>query len=270
MPTATVFDIKRNSYVDGPGIRTTVFLKGCNLRCAWCHSPESQRAEKEILFYRDRCVGCGRCAGISVKDENFVCYSGAKEICGKDYSVEELAGIILRDKVFYDATGGGVTFSGGECMLQEEFLAKILSRCKQSGVGTAVDTAGNVPWESFEKILSCTDYFLYDLKCVSPDLHLAGTGVSNERILTNLSRLCASCPDRVIIRVPVVPGFNTGKDELEKMAAFLGTLRFKKLELLPYHKMGEAKYAALGLEMKAFDLPSDELMEKCEKILRGL
>ena len=148
---ATIFDIQRNSYVDGPGIRTTVFFKGCNLKCRWCHNPESQSFEKQILFYQNKCTRCGRCKDLTVDDENFICFNDAKEICGKEYSVDEVLKEVIKDKAFYETSGGGVTFSGGECMLQIDFLTEILKKCKENGIHTAVDTAGHIPWESFEK-----------------------------------------------------------------------------------------------------------------------
>ena len=131
---ALIFDIERNSYVDGPGIRTTVFFKGCNLRCAWCHNPESQKSQKELLFYPNKCTGCGRCKDLCADNEGFLCFNGAKEICGKQYNVDEILHTILKDKTFYLNSGGGVTFSGGECMLQIDFLADILKACKQNGI----------------------------------------------------------------------------------------------------------------------------------------
>ena len=151
--TATVFNIQKFCTDDGPGIRTTVFLKGCHLRCAWCHNPESQRGEKEFLLYPDKCTGCGRCNGVTVDDDKFFCFNDAKEICGKDYTTDEVFDIVIKDKAFYETSGGGVTFSGGECMLQIDFLYAILKKCKEHGIHTAVDTAGNVSFSHFEKIL---------------------------------------------------------------------------------------------------------------------
>ena len=266
---AIVFDIRRSSYVDGPGIRTTVFFKGCGLRCRWCHSPESQSAEKQILLSADKCVGCGGCRGLTVENTDFICRGGAKEICGRAYGVDELFEIIARDKVFYDLSGGGVTFSGGEALLQINALSALLKKCKKAGIRTAVDTAGHVPWASFEKILPDTDLFLFDVKCVSEKLHIAGTGVSNKIILQNLARLSEEYAGEIALRVPIVPGFNTDEEELRKIAAFLRTLRYTDLELLPYHRMGESKYAALGREPTVFELPDEELMARCEKILQA-
>ena len=253
---ATIFSIQRNSLEDGPGIRTTVFFKGCNLKCKWCHNPESQRPEKEILFYKNKCSGCGRCKDLTAEDEGFTCFNRAKEICGKEYSVHELLSQIMKDKVFYEASRGGVTFSGGECMLQIDFLAEILKKCKAAGIHTAVDTAGNLPWKYFEKILPCTDLFLYDIKAVSDRLHIEGTGVSNKIILENLKRLSASCAGDIIIRIPIVPNFNASSEEIKKIAAFLRGIKHKAVELLPYHAMSEHKYQALNMPFTQYPLPN--------------
>lgn len=257
----TIFDIERNSFVDGPGIRTTVFFKGCNLSCAWCHNPESQSLKKEILFYQNKCIGCGRCEGLTVNDESFLCFHDAKEICGKEYSVDEVFGEIVKDKAFYENSGGGVTFSGGECMLQIDFLCKILKKCKENGIDTAVDTAGHVSWEYFEKILPYTDLFLYDIKCFDAEKHKQYTGVSNELILENLKKLLESGA-KIWIRIPIIPGVNDTEEELQKIREFLdlcGTP--EKVELLPYHAMGEHKYEALGRKKCTFKVPTKEKIE---------
>lgn len=264
---ATIFDIQRNSFVDGPGIRTTVFFKGCNLRCAWCHNPESQRGEKEFLLYPDKCTGCGRCKSITADDADFFCYNDAKEICGKDYSVDEVFAEVIKDKTFYDNSNGGVTFSGGECMLQIDFLLEILKKCKENGIHTAVDTAGHIPWESFEKILPFTDLFLYDIKAMNEEIHKEYTGVTNTRILENLKKLLKSDVD-VWVRIPVIPGVNDTEDEMQKIKSFFDINSYpEKVELLPYHAMGEHKYASLGRETEEFEVPNKEKMEKLRKML---
>ena len=255
-----IFDIQRGSFVDGPGIRTVVFFKGCNMRCKWCHSPESRSPEKQIMFYRDKCAGCGRCGGLTANDDDFICLNGAKEICGRDLTLDEVLSEILPDKVFYDVSDGGVTFSGGECMLQMDFLDEILKKCREHGVRTAVDTAGCVEWESFERIIPSTDLFLYDVKCITESLHIEGTGVSNRLILENLGKLSERRECEIIIRIPVVPGFNTGDDETEKLSRFVKGIRHKKVELLPYHGMGKFKYDALGEEFAGFEPPGSDLI----------
>ena len=262
---ATIFDIQRNSFVDGPGIRTTVFFKGCNLRCKWCHNPESQSIQKQMMYYKDKCIGCGKCAEVcpnQLKKCDFCgkceiyCPADARKVCGKEYSVDEIFREIAKDKMFYENSGGGATFSGGECMLQIDFLCEILRKCKENGVHTAVDTAGHVPWECFEKTLPYTDMFLYDIKAYSKDLHKQGTGVSNKLILENLLRLSGKCD--IIVRIPVIGGFNGDKAELRQIAGFLKKIKCIKKELLPYHSMGEHKYDALGMEHKNYSVPDME------------
>jgi len=273
---ATIFDIERSSFVDGPGIRTTVFFKGCNLRCEWCHNPESQSKSKQILFYRDKCTGCGKCKSVCpyhFEQCDFCgrcalyCPNDARKICGKEYTVEEVLSEILKDKAYYGESGG-VTFSGGECMLQIDFLKAILEKCKANGVHTAVDTAGNVPWEYFEKILPYTDLFLYDVKCISEDLHKDGTGVSNRLILENLQKLSDKNAE-IIVRVPVIPEFNGNGYEMQKIADYLKDLRIKKVELLPYHAMGEHKWAALGKAAKQFSVPNSGDIDKFKELFDG-
>lgn len=261
-----IFDIERNSYVDGPGIRTTVFFKGCNLKCKWCHNPESQKCQKQIMFYKNKCTGCSRCKDLTVENENFVCFNDAKEICGKEYAVDEVLKEVLKDKSFYENSDGGVTFSGGECMLQVDFLVKILEKCKENTIHTAVDTAGCVPWINFEKIMPYTDLFLYDVKCFSENLHIEGTGVSNKLILENLQRLSENFTGDIIIRIPVITGFNDNLEEMQKISEFLKNIKHKDVELLPYHKMGEHKYYALDMEFVAFDVPESKSIESYKKI----
>lgn len=264
----TIYSIQRNSLVDGPGIRTTVFFKGCNLKCKWCHNPESQKPEKEIMFFKNKCSGCGMCKGLTAESESFICHNGAKEICGKQYTVDELFANIIKDKVFYDSSNGGVTFSGGECMLQIDFLKEILKKCKHAGIQTAVDTAGNLPWEYFEKIIPYTDLFLYDIKAISEELHEEGTGVSNKTILSNLSRLSADYDGDIIIRIPIIPDFNANYEEINKIADFLNTIKYKSVELLPYHQMSEHKYEALNMLHTNYPLPKKEDIDAYKKILK--
>lgn len=262
---AIIFDIERNSFVDGPGIRTTVFFKGCNLKCAWCHNPESQSFEKQMMFYKDKCVGCGKCKSICPNKEacalcgkcTFFCPKDARKVCGKEYTVEEVFSEVIKDKTFYDNSGGGVTFSGGECMLQVDFLTEILKKCKENNVHTAVDTAGHVPFENFEKVLPYTDLFLYDIKCFDKNLHKKYTGVTNDLILENLKKLFEK-KAKVWIRIPVIKGVNDSVEEMQKIKNFLiecGTP--EKIELLPYHKMGENKYNAINKEVIAFEAPDN-------------
>ena len=275
MKTATIFDIQRSSFVDGPGIRTTVFFKGCNLHCAWCHNPESQCAARQLLFYRTKCTGCGKCKkkcphGLASCDLcgacALYCAHDAREICGRDYSVDEVLREILKDKPFYENSGGGVTFSGGECMLQIDFLEELLKECKQNGIHTAVDTAGHLPWNAFERILPYTDLFLYDLKCADGETHKRYTGVDNRLILDNLKKLLSSGAP-LWIRIPVIPEVNGTKEEMTAIRELLHPLgRPEKIELLPYHAMGEHKYTALGISPATFSAPEQETLEALKQI----
>lgn len=267
-----VSQIQRFSLHDGPGIRTTIFLKGCNLRCKWCHNPESQLAQKQMMYYKDKCIGCGKCAEVcphQLKKCDFCgkcelyCPADARKVCGKEYSVDEVFSEIAKDKMFYENSGGGATFSGGECMLQIDFLYEILKKCKENGIHTAIDTAGNVPWEYFERVLPYADLFLYDVKAISDELHKQGTGVSNKLILENLLRLSGKCD--IIVRIPIIGGFNDDNAEVKKIAEFLKKIKCIKKELLPYHSMGEHKYDALGIEHKNYSVPDMKEIKKLFK-----
>jgi len=282
----TIFDIQRGSYVDGPGIRTVVFFKGCNLDCAWCHNPESKSAAAQLLFYQSRCIGCGRCRKVCKSDavrEDFtvdaekctlcgkctiVCHPDAKSICGEPADADKIMAKIKKDAPYFEGSGGGVTFSGGECMLQPELLAELLKRCKAEGIHTAVDTAGNVPWERFDAILPYTDLFLYDFKHNDDEKHRAGTGVSNRRILANLEKLLEHCPERVIVRIPIIPGFNDDAESLAAIGRWLGAHnRPKFIEPLAYHKLGEHKAEALGKPAFIADAPSADAFLQMKQIL---
>ncbi len=262
-----IFNMQRFSIHDGPGIRTTVFFKGCNLKCAWCHNPESQSSQKEILFYEDKCVHCGSCENVPEEDTNFICLNGARELCGKDMTVEEVFSVVRKDRAFYENSGGGVTFSGGECMLQLDFLTEMLKTCKENGIHTAVDTAGHVSWESFQRILPYTDLFLYDIKSMDSGIHKKYTGVGNERILENLARLLKA-KAAVCVRVPVIPSVNDTQEEMQNIRLFFEENGYPaNFELLPYHGMGEHKYEALGRPVQRFDVPGKEKIETLKQIV---
>ena len=259
-----IFEIKRFSVHDGSGIRTTVFFKGCNLRCAWCHNPEGLSFDVQEAFYEHKCVGCGECTkdGFSVDD----CIGEARTVYGREISAYELLEEILEDSDFYETSGGGVTFSGGECMLQIDFLEEMLKQCKESGIHTAVDTAGHVPFEYFERIIPYTDLFLYDLKCMDSEKHKQYTGVPNERILENLSRLLAS-DKSVWVRVPIVPTVNDSDDDIADIRKFFECYGYpEKVELLAYHAMGKHKYDALGMEASIFPTLSKERMNELQSL----
>lgn len=269
-----IFSIQRNSFVDGPGIRTTVFFKGCNLRCKWCHNPESQDPRPQILHYLTKCTGCGHCREICPKHQESCilcgrcvkeCPRDARQLCGREASVKEIMEEVRKDSLFYEMSGGGVTFSGGECMLQIDFLEELLKSCKKEKIHTAVDTAGNVPWSFFQRILPYTDIFLYDIKAMDEALHQKGTGVSNGRILENLQRLSTEFLGEVIIRTPVMEGYNATEQEMERLGSFLSKTRFRKVELLPYNEMTKYKYDAAQMQYTAYGKPGEERMKQLKE-----
>ena len=277
--TGRIFNIQRYSTHDGPGIRTTVFFKGCNLRCAWCHNPESLDQKPVLEFNREFCIGCGACAvncteGVHEPGKpaahrekciacgNCVneCFSGALTLAGVDMTVEKAMDEILTDLPYFKESGGGVTFSGGECMLQIDFLEKLSTLCREHGIHTAIDTAGHVPWTYFERILPNASLFLYDFKARDPEVHRELTGADNGRILDNLGKLLDTGA-RVWIRVPCVPGGNDG--EMEGIAEWLEGKPVERVELLAYHKLGGGKRGLLGLEDHTdFRVPTDDEMKE--------
>ena len=262
--TATIFAIKRFAIHDGDGIRTTVFFKGCPLRCIWCHNPEGIAFEIQQAFYAHKCVGCGECKKDSFTTEN--CAGEARIVYGKEVTVEELLPILLEDKDFYETSGGGVTLSGGECLMQADFCAALLKQLKVHGIHTAVDTCGFVPREALEKVIPYTDVFLYDLKAYDEDVHLNCTGRSNKLILENLTYL-DSKGKNIEIRIPYVPDYND--NQIEKIARFLAPMQhIAKVRLLAYHNHTGSKYEALGMENTLPSrLPTAEELAAAENML---
>lgn len=242
-----IFDIQRFSVHDGPGIRTTVFMKGCPLRCRWCHNPEGLSKLIELRFFEDKCISCRRCGLKNDLSDADKCPAGALTVCGKDVDTDDVIAEIKKDMLFY-GDNGGVTCSGGECLLQPEFVAEVLEKAKLLGLHTAIDTSGYVTWESFEKTMDVCDLYLYDIKCLCAEKHLEFTGVNNGLILQNLKKLC-SAGKEIWIRIPVIPDFNDNIDEMEAIALFLSDLDgIKQVTLMPYHTLGASKYRTLGLE----------------------
>lgn len=242
-----IFDIQRFSVHDGPGIRTTVFMKGCPLRCMWCHNPEGLAAHQELQYFEDKCIGCGRCGNRESLTDAGKCPSGALKVTGRRISAEEAHAQIMKDRVFYQSDGG-VTFSGGECLLQADFVREVSALSKKEGISTAIDTCGCVPWEAIEKTLSVCDMYLYDVKCITSETHKRFTGKDNHLILENLVRL-SKCEKSILIRVPVIPGFNDSISEMEKTASFLSALaNIQSVTFMPYHTLGAGKYKTLGKE----------------------
>ena len=285
-----IFNIQRFSIHDGPGIRTTAFFKGCNLRCFWCHNPESLSPSQDLQFFEKKCMGCGACfkacptGAHQTKDGAHridrerctccgacagVCPTEALSIAGKNYSVDELVKQLMQDKPFYETSGGGITLSGGEALLQADFALEVLKVCKENGVHTAVDTAGLVPWASIQSVLPYTDLFLYDIKAFDPATHKAATRADNRLILKNLQKL-GETGANIWVRMPVIPNTNDSEQNIRAIAQFIKPIQgISKVELLPFHRLGSGKYTSLSLSYGANDLnpPSDETMERLLDIL---
>lgn len=271
--TGLIFDIARDSYVDGPGIRTTFFMKGCHMRCQWCHNPEGQSFEPEMMFFRNKCVNCGNCRKVCRHPDKCilcgecaeVCPTDARRLAGKRFTAAEVLAIAEKDKPYFGSTGGGVTFSGGECMLQADFLAESGVLLHKREINVAIDTAGDVDFGEFEKVLPHADLFLYDIKCIDEAKHRVFTGVSNRRIIDNFKRIYDIAPQKLVVRIPVVPGFNGNLEDMEDIASFLKPMRLIP-ELLPYHAMGEGKAIALGKEVRTFHAPTADEMSAYAKL----
>lgn len=280
--TGIVFDLRRYSVQDGPGIRTTVFLKGCPLRCAWCHNPESQAFKPQLLLRPNRCIGCGACVTtcptqaivdpLNTDRERCqscgscvaACYAEGRQISGQKMVVREVVAAVERDRVFYEQSGGGVTFSGGEPLAQPQFLGALLRACKSRGLHTTLDTSGFATWAVLDELRENVDFFLYDLKGMDDERHRRYTGVSNRLILENLRRLVEH-GHPILVRIPVVPGVNDDEENLCRSGEFLASLPTPPpVELLAYHEIAAAKYAGLGMTppMAGIRPPGAEELEK--------
>ena len=288
-----VFDIKKFAVHDGPGIRTTVFLKGCPLHCWWCHNPESIKREKELVLFENKCIGCGECFKVCpnkahevLPDGNRVyhkercvlcgkctdiCYAEALVMEGKEMTVEEVMVELRKDIPFYENSNGGITLSGGEPMFQHEFSLAILKQCKAEGLHTAIDTSGQVSWRVYDRILPYVDLVLYDFKHIDPVAHRKYTGTSNDLILDNLVKM-SEYGVPIEIRIPIIPGINDAKKDIVSAAMFFSTLKnITWVELLPYHRLGESKYSRLGEEYKLEGLqtPSKEHLNEIAEWIRS-
>ena len=285
---ALIFEIKRFAVHDGDGIRSTVFFKGCPLKCVWCHNPEGISYKSEVGFYAHKCNNCHTCVRICDSGANTIidethsfdsrkcnacgkceraCTSGAIKLYGKEMSVQNVFDMVIEDKIFYEQSDGGVTLSGGECLSYPDFCSELLSMLKAEGVNTAVDTCGYVNRQSIDKVIPYTDVFLYDLKAIDEDVHIKCTGKSNKIILENLSYI-DSQNKSIEVRIPYVPEYNGG--EIEKIADFLSELKnLTKVRVLPYHNYASSKYSALEMENTLpKKLPSEEEILRAKNILR--
>ncbi len=289
---ARVLQIERLCVHDGPGIRTTVYLKGCSLQCRWCHNPESISPRPEIGFRATRCIGCGACVevcptgahvfadGAHALDRRLctacgacveACLPGALEYYGMEMSAEDVAAAVLEDRTFYAESGGGCTLSGGEPLLQADFCAGVLSLLKDEGIHCAIDTSGAVPWRNFETALPYTDMFLYDIKHIDSSVHMEHTGGSNGAILRNLERL-SECDLPIEVRIPLIPGFNADVESISVIGEFLrGLPNITGVRLLPYH-LARQKYEVVGRPdtMPGAPLPDAGLVSSLAGVLRGI
>ncbi|BBA70604.1 glycyl-radical enzyme activating protein [Geobacter sulfurreducens] len=280
-----VFNIQKYSISDGPGIRTTVFLKGCPASCWWCHNPESQAPGPEMTLVEGRCLSCGECAracphGIAGRGQGHeaaclicgrcadACPTGARRLAGTEMTVADVLAALLKDRIFYEESGGGATFSGGEPLCQAGFLKALLADCRERGIRTAVDTGGFAPRDQFLEVATAADLILYDLKLMDAERHRAVVGLDNRGVLDNLAALGA-VHDTIWIRIPIIPGVNDDRANLEATAALAArTPGVRQVNLLPYHRTWHGKLRQLGRAgaEDAIATPSRERMEELARI----
>lgn len=295
--TAPVFSIQNYCIHDGPGIRVTVFVKGCPLRCLWCANPESNVSTPQLMIYKNKCVGCGKCVsacalgGITIVQEGEKAFSvtdrqkcincgscvdscllGAREIAGKDMTVEEVFRQIIQDKIFMDASNGGMTISGGEALSHPEFSRALFRACKKNGIHTAIETSSFAPRETIDQVFEFVDLGLLDIKHMNPDAHKRLTGVDNRLILENIKHIHNDLGVETIIRVPVITGLNDDEENISATARFVRNELGQNVavHLLAYHRMGESKNESLGKAMNlSIEIPTDAYMQKLKALVES-
>ena len=273
MKSGMVFDIQNLSFHDGPGLRTTVFLKGCPLRCPWCSNPESQSPHHQLMLYPERCVYCGECikvcpTGAASTGKGCIncgkcvdtCLHGARKMAGREMTSEEVIKEVLKDKVFYKDSGG-VTLSGGEALMQPEFVLEILQGCKEEGIHTVLDSSVFCDPEIFKKIIPYVDLVYADMKCIKPELHEKMMAVKNDWILENIKYMDQN-GYAFNIRMPIVPGYNDSDEIIDETIEFLKNLKSDfKTWLLPFHEYGKSKYPRIGMEWPMGDMKNMDRSE---------
>lgn len=290
-----IFNIQKFSIQDGPGIRTTLFMKGCPLNCPWCSNPEGMSSEREIMVGERKCIGCKKCAEacstgaitfnncIRTVDWKLctnclecgkVCPSHAIRVIGEYKTVSQAFKIAAQDRDFYKTSGGGVTISGGEPLLQWKFVRDLLKKCKEAGFHTALDTTAYCQWERMEQVLSYTDLILFDIKHTDPEKHKEKTGVSNELILNNLDNASKMKTLKIWLRIPLIPGFNDSESNMQKTAELADKTGTEKISLLPYHEWGKDKYHGLGRNYCYTGAdgvlePDSDIVKKCKVLLES-
>lgn len=272
-----IFKIKRFSLHDGPGIRTSVFLKGCPMRCAWCHSPEGLNESDELWHDKSLCIGCGRCVSscslkaLELHSENGheiiinrsacklkgdcvkVCPSGAMQFTGKEISSEDVFSEILKDRIYYDNSGGGLTLTGGEPFFQPEFSGKILDKCRSANINTAIETCLHAQWDTIKKLSEYIDLFITDIKIIDPEKHQKYTGMKNDLILENFRRLVSSGA-KILVRVPLINGITDTPDNLDSIRRFADSFNMNiPVELIKYNALAKNNYERLGIPYRCFD-----------------
>lgn len=285
--TPYIFNIQKFSTHDGDGVRTTIFFKGCPLHCMWCHNPESQHYYKELIFHRHKCTACGRCVAKCKQGANSIvdgkivfdrskctacgvctdwCITEARELAGKEYTVDALVKEAMKDKIFYEQSGGGVTLSGGEVMASQhmDYVEKVCRKLHENGVSVFIDTSGYTDYANLKRILPYVDVFLYDIKVMDPEDHKKYIGVDNSLILENLKKLSDDGAG-LYIRLPIIQQVNATDEHIESVIHFLkeNNIHARQVNLLPYHDIGKGKYASLDMEYHddEMSVPVSELME---------